>query len=185
MKRHTVQWEYVYSEFGDSISVSGRSERARAQNEYSQVTSTPSAIQRRAVGHCGRCKPALRPVSTSIPRTLRSHALGVELCEAHEHPCRRRVAEDALGVSFGGSRLLHAPHTWTASANVRRVHMKRARTCAARTWDARECSRTAGTTSRRAHRTTTRARAHAARRPARHGACTRPLARHKRTTTRQ
>ena len=50
---------------------------------------------------------------------------------------------------------------------MRRVHMKRARTCAARTWNARACGQTAGTNARRAHRTSTRARARAARRPAR------------------
>jgi hypothetical protein len=54
---------------------------------------------------------------------------------------------------LAGSRLLHAPHIpgGQTSANVRRVHMKRARTCASctpqlpRTWNARACSQTAGT----------------------------------------
>jgi hypothetical protein len=63
---------------------------------------------------------------SSLIQTPRS-PLSVELCEAprrHEHPCRRRrVAEDALGVSFGGSRLLHhipggrAPPDWSRRAD--------------------------------------------------------------------
>ncbi len=76
-----------------------------------------------------------------------------------------------------GSRLLHAPHLpgGQASANVRRVHMKRARTCAACTPQLAQGIRThaarrpARPPPRRHKRITTRARANAARRPATRG----------------
>ncbi len=110
------------------------------------------------------------------------NALGVELCEAprrHEHPCRRREAKDALRVSsFAGvspaARTTYlegererATRAHETSANARSSHMECARmqpdgghvlaaSASHNHADARACSQTAGTITRRHQRTTTR-----------------------------
>jgi hypothetical protein len=76
------------------------------------------------------------------------NALGVKLCEPprrHEHPRRRRVAEDALGVRFGGV---------SPAARTTYLEGRGARTCGACTCNARARTQLAHC-------------AHAARRPAR------------------
>jgi hypothetical protein len=109
------------------------------------------------------------------------NTLVVELCEAalrHAHPCRRRVAKDALRVSFAGvspaARTTYlegererATRAHETSANVRSSHMECARmqpdgghvhaaSASHKHAGARACSQTAGTTARRHKRTTTR-----------------------------
>ena len=132
------------------------------------ATCTVQHTEHDCCSRSGRVASAWTCVLHAAPlsRSLRTHPINIRppsslvdvLASIHDNTLK---TTDAAGVCGNGmdwcSRL---------NANVRRVHMKRARTCAARTLDAPECSRTASTTSRRPHRTTTRARAHAARRPA-------------------